>query len=393
MRTAVYIRVSTEDQAREGFSIPAQREKLLSYVHSQDWTLSKLYVDEGVSAKDTNRPALAELLQDVRSGKIDVVLVYRLDRLTRSVLDLYQLLQEFERYRVHFKSCTEVYDTTTAMGRLFITLVAALAQWERENLAERVKLGMEQMVKERKRPGGPPPYGYVLVDGALQLHPGEAGTVRTMFEQYLQGASPRRIAEQANSLGARGKMEPPGAQVPFYACSKIQSTMGRCVGIMLTLPSVKIPLRIGYSRNPHIRQSSMSIPFFRSSKRSATGALGILASSHPLFYTPACFTAPTAALPCAERRHARRQMQGIKTHTSTTFVPPSTMPPAPLSPFARIGWRRPSCSSSCSIRKNLGKQLRLSNRQKAAASSKSRHTKKKRSRKSESAGKMLMRMA
>ncbi|MED1796006.1 recombinase family protein [Brevibacillus nitrificans] len=205
MRTAVYIRVSTEDQAREGFSIPAQREKLLSYVHSQDWTLSKLYVDEGVSAKDTNRPALAELLQDVRSGKIDVVLVYRLDRLTRSVLDLYQLLQEFERYRVHFKSCTEVYDTTTAMGRLFITLVAALAQWERENLAERVKLGMEQMVKERKRPGGPPPYGYVLVDGALQLHPGEAGTVRTMFEQYLQGASPRRIAEQANSLGARGK--------------------------------------------------------------------------------------------------------------------------------------------------------------------------------------------
>ena len=205
MRTAVYIRVSTEDQAREGFSIPAQREKLLSYVHSQDWTVVGLYVDEGVSAKDTNRPELSRLLTDVRSGGIDVVLVYRLDRLTRSVLDLYQLLQEFERCGVRFKSCTEVYDTTTAMGRLFITLVAALAQWERENLAERVKLGMEQMVKERKRPGGPPPYGYTLCDGALTVHPEEAATVRAMFEQYARGDSPRKIAEQANRLGARGK--------------------------------------------------------------------------------------------------------------------------------------------------------------------------------------------
>lgn len=205
MRTAVYIRVSTDDQAREGFSIPAQREKLLAYVHSQDWTVSDLYVDEGASAKDTNRPELARLLADVRSGGIDVVLVYRLDRLTRSVLDLYRLLQEFEEYGVRFKSCTEVYDTTTAMGRLFITLVAALAQWERENLGERVRLGMEQMVKERKRPGGPPPYGYELADGKLAVHPEEASVVRMMFESYNRGESPRSIAEHANRGGARGK--------------------------------------------------------------------------------------------------------------------------------------------------------------------------------------------
>ncbi|MGF9826753.1 recombinase family protein, partial [Brevibacillus agri] len=132
MRTAVYMRVSTEDQAREGFSIPAQREKLLAYVHSQGWEVAAIYADEGISAKDTNRPALKRLLRDIREGNIDVVLVYRLDRLTRSVLDLYRLLQEFEKYDVRFKSCTEVYDTTTAIGRLFITLVAALAQWERE---------------------------------------------------------------------------------------------------------------------------------------------------------------------------------------------------------------------------------------------------------------------
>lgn len=205
MRTAVYIRVSTEEQAREGFSIAAQREKLLAYVHSQDWKLASLYVDEGASAKDTNRPQLARLLSDIKYGGIDVVLVYRLDRLTRSVLDLYQLLQIFERHGVRFKSCTEVYDTTTAMGRLFITLVAALAQWERENLAERVKLGMEQMVKERKRPGGPPPYGYELIDGKLTVHPLEASAVRSMFAQYARGDSPRAIADHANRQGSRGK--------------------------------------------------------------------------------------------------------------------------------------------------------------------------------------------
>ncbi|KMZ39877.1 MULTISPECIES: recombinase family protein [Bacillales] len=205
MRTAVYIRVSTEDQAREGFSIPAQREKLLSYVHSQGWEVQAIYADEGVSAKDTKRPALSQLLRDIRTGEIDVVLVYRLDRLTRSVLDLYQLLQEFDRHAVHFKSCTEVYDTTTAIGRLFITLVAALAQWERENLAERVKLGMSQMARERKRPGGPAPFGYNLVQGTLVVNQREAAGVRSMFERYDRGESPRQIAEWANHSGLRGK--------------------------------------------------------------------------------------------------------------------------------------------------------------------------------------------
>lgn len=205
MRTAVYIRVSTEDQAREGFSISAQRERLLAYIHSQNWVLTDMYIDEGASAKDLHRPELGRLLGDVAQKKMDVVLVYRLDRLTRSVLDLYQLLQEFEIHGVHFKSSTEVYDTTTAIGRLFITLVAALAQWERENLAERVKMGMGQMVRERKRPGGPAPYGYELRNGQLQLQPEEADLVRQMFEHYVNGKSPRQIADEANARGSRGK--------------------------------------------------------------------------------------------------------------------------------------------------------------------------------------------
>lgn len=200
-RAALYIRVSTEEQAKEGFSISAQREKLSWFASSQDWEIAGYYVDEGYSAKDLNRPALQRMLQDVRQHQVDLILVYRLDRLTRSVLDLYQLLEEWEAHHVTFRSCTEVYDTTTAIGRLFITLVAALAQWERENLAERVKLGMEQMAHEEKRPGGPPPFGYRLVNGMLQIDPQEAEVVRTIFSLYESGIGIGAIARRLQEEG------------------------------------------------------------------------------------------------------------------------------------------------------------------------------------------------
>src|SRR5690606_15009650 len=116
--------------------------------------------EEGKSAKDTNRPELQRMLSDAQDGRYDVVLVYRLDRMTRSVMDLYELLRTFEIYNIKFKSATEIYDTTTAMGKLFITIVAALAQWERENLSERVRFGMEELVRSGKWHGGPVPYGY-----------------------------------------------------------------------------------------------------------------------------------------------------------------------------------------------------------------------------------------
>lgn len=122
----IYVRVSTDEQAKEGYSISAQKEKLKAYCVSQGWASFKFYVDEGKSAKDTHRPSLELLLRHIEQGIIDTVLVYRLDRLTRSVRDLYTLLDYFDKYNAVFRSATEVYDTGSATGRLFITLVAAI---------------------------------------------------------------------------------------------------------------------------------------------------------------------------------------------------------------------------------------------------------------------------
>lgn len=187
MTVGIYVRVSTEEQVKDGFSISAQKNKLLSFCDFNDWNNYKIYVDEGISAKDMNRPELKKMLLDIENGLIKTVLVYRLDRLTRSVLDLYKLLELFDKYDCKFKSATEVYDTTTAMGRMFITLVAAMAQWERENLGERVSMGLQQKAKEGKYVPSLPPYGYKKVGtDTLEVIEEEAEIVKEIFDMYTK---------------------------------------------------------------------------------------------------------------------------------------------------------------------------------------------------------------
>ncbi|WP_052252242.1 recombinase family protein [Bacillus sp. MSP5.4] len=181
MRIALYIRVSTDEQAKHGYSLDAQKEKLEAFCKSQGWGNYETYIDDGYSAKDLNRPKFNLMKDAIKKGTIDVLLVYRLDRLTRSVIDLYEILKMLDENGCKFKSATEVYDTTNAMGRLFITLIAAIAQWERENLAERVKMGIEKKVKFGKWPGGLPPYGYVYKNDELIINPEEAKVVKLIF--------------------------------------------------------------------------------------------------------------------------------------------------------------------------------------------------------------------
>lgn len=204
MKVALYIRVSTEEQAQHGYSLAAQEERLKAYAMSQDWEIVKIYRDEGRSAKDLKRDQLQRMLTDLKIGLFDVVLVYRLDRLTRSVLDLYELLKIFDQHDVKFKSATEVYDTTTAIGRLFITLVAALAQWERENLAERVKFGMLKKASLGEWMGGIIPYGYTFDGNAFRIVENEAAIVKKIFKMgKTKGMD--AISKALNTEGFRTK--------------------------------------------------------------------------------------------------------------------------------------------------------------------------------------------
>jgi site-specific DNA recombinase len=199
MKVAAYIRVSTHEQAEEGYSIPAQRNRLEAYALSQGWEIVKWYVDEGESAKDLKRTDLTRMLKDIELKIFDCVLVYKLDRLTRSVMDLYELLSLFDKHDVKFKSATEVYDTTTAIGRLFITIVSALAQWERENLGERVSMGMMQKAKEGKWTVSTPPFGYFSNESVLEIKPSEASVVKEIFTLYLSGLGMWKVASNLNN--------------------------------------------------------------------------------------------------------------------------------------------------------------------------------------------------
>ncbi|MFZ5824951.1 MAG: recombinase family protein [Bacillota bacterium] len=204
MQVRAYLRVSTEEQAEEGFSIPAQRQRVTDFCRSQ-WGGVPIcwYVDDGESARTLDRPALARLRAEAERG--DVVMVLRLDRLTRSVLDLYTLLQEWDHRSIFFRSVTEPYDTTSTEGRFMIGLLALLAEWERLRIAERVREVMAHTVRQEGRHLSRPPLGYQLDQGRLVICPHEAPLVKEIFERYAAGQGTRTIARALNRRGLRTK--------------------------------------------------------------------------------------------------------------------------------------------------------------------------------------------
>ncbi|HWI62699.1 MAG TPA: recombinase family protein [Symbiobacteriaceae bacterium] len=199
-----YVRVSTDEQAQEGHSLQTQRDEILRLVHYK-WPDASVqwYEDDGWSAKDTRRPALERLRADVQPGEIVVAL--RLDRLTRSVFDLYTMLTEWDRRGIRFRSVREDYDTSTASGKFMIGLLALLAQWERERIAERVREVMAGVVTRDRRHVSKAPLGYDLRAKSLVVNDTEAALVRRIFGQYLAGQGTRAIAIALNAEGIRTK--------------------------------------------------------------------------------------------------------------------------------------------------------------------------------------------
>ncbi|RJP29067.1 MAG: hypothetical protein C4533_04520 [Candidatus Omnitrophota bacterium] len=210
MRVALYTRVSTEDQAREGFSLEVQRAYLLQYAKNFTWdvicTMSgrDVYVDDGYSGGNMDRPALQRLLFDARNKQFDLVLVYKQDRLSRRLKDLLGLLEEFDSLGIGYKSATEPFDTTSSAGKMAIQMLGSCAEFERNRLVERVFPGMVVGVKRGHWQGARyAPYGYRYNKDAkkLEVHPEEAKIVKEIYAMYISGKSTSQIAGHYYALG------------------------------------------------------------------------------------------------------------------------------------------------------------------------------------------------
>ena len=200
-RAAIYIRVSTQEQAQEGYSVGEQKERLIAYCKAQAWVIANIYVDGGYSGANLNRPGIQKLMKE--TDNFDVVLVYKLDRLSRSQRDTLYLIEEiFLPNKVDFVSMQESFDTSSPFGKAMIGLLAVFAQLEREQIKERTRMGKMARAKAGLHHGaGYIPIGYEYKDGKLIINPYEAEQVKKIYEWYLEGASYKVITDRLHEKG------------------------------------------------------------------------------------------------------------------------------------------------------------------------------------------------
>ena len=203
---AIYIRVSTLDQAREGYSLETQEKTLRKWCDDRKYEVFDLYADKGISGKDIeHRPDMNRLLEDAKLGKFDIVLFWALSRFTRSVSDLYSTMEKFQKWNVDMVSYTEAFDTSTPMGRAMIGIVGVFAQLERELTSERVSAAMAERAAQGKRTCSEI-LGYDLEGkDSFKINEKEAEYVRFCFEEYLLRKNLSEVACEANKRRFRGK--------------------------------------------------------------------------------------------------------------------------------------------------------------------------------------------
>ena len=213
LRCAIYTRKSTEYGLEQEFnSLDNQREAGEAYVKSQaheGWRpLPDAYDDGGFSGGSLERPALKRLLGEVEAGRVDIVVVYKVDRLTRSLADFAKLVELFDRHGVSFVSVTQAFNTTNSMGRLTLNVLLSFAQFEREVTGERIRDKIAASRRKGMRTGGPVPLGYRVVEKKLVPEPAEAETVRSLFARYLAAGSLGAVIAELDAGGVVTKVSP-----------------------------------------------------------------------------------------------------------------------------------------------------------------------------------------
>src|SRR5213593_2009866 len=191
VRCAIYTRVSTDQGLQQDFnSLDAQYDASQAYIRSQahaGWSLLRAkYDDGGFSGGNTDRPALQRLLEDVRAGRVDVIVVYKVDRLSRSLADFAKLVELFDRHNVSFVSVTQQFNTTTSMGRLTLNVLLSFAQFEREVTSERIRDKIAASKRKGLWVGGMAPLGYDTKDRKISINEAEADRIRIIFRRYLK---------------------------------------------------------------------------------------------------------------------------------------------------------------------------------------------------------------
>ena len=211
VRCAIYTRVSTDQGLEQDFnSLDAQHEASQAYIRSQahaGWTLLRAkYEDGGFSGGNTDRPALRQLLEDVRAGKIDVIVVYKVDRLTRSLADFAKLIELFDAHNVSFVSVTQQFNTTSSMGRLTLNVLLSFAQFEREVTSERIRDKISASKRKGLWVGGMTPLGYDTKGRKITVNDAEAERVRTIFASYLKLGSLNLVLAELRKRGTITKL-------------------------------------------------------------------------------------------------------------------------------------------------------------------------------------------
>lgn len=197
MRAALYARVSTEDQAREGFSLDAQIKRMEAYCRVRGWEVADVYRDEGYSGRNTDRPEYARMMAEMDSW--DTLLVLKMDRIHRNSLNFTLMMDDLKANGKEFNSMQDKFDTTTAMGRFVMSIMQGIAQLESDQIGERVRMGMRYKAENTTGSlGSGHPYGYTYASGRLEVDTDEAHTVRAIYNMYVRGSSMSEIADELN---------------------------------------------------------------------------------------------------------------------------------------------------------------------------------------------------